>query len=144
MNAQRGFTLIEVMIVVVIIGILTAIAYPSYTEYVIRGKIPEGTSALADGRVKMEQFFQDNRTYAPLSVALTAANGCPTAVPMAATTNFTYRCDNLAATTYLITANGKTNLAAFSYTINQDNTKGSTTAWGNSATCWVVRKGGGC
>jgi type IV pilus assembly protein PilE len=131
MKAQRGFTLIEVMIVVVVIGILTAVALPSYKEYVIRGKIPEGTSALADGRVKMEQFFQDNRTYV----------GGPAP---AATTNFTYAPSNLTTTTYTITATGRAGLAGFNYTINQDNTKGSTTSWGNNATCWVVRKGGGC
>jgi type IV pilus assembly protein PilE len=130
MKAQRGFTLIEVMIVVVVIGILTAVALPSYQEYVIRGKIPEGTSALADGRVKMEQYFQDNRTY---------LNG----PAPAATTNFTYRAVG-DATTYTITATGRAGLTGFNYTINQDNTKGSTTSWGNQAACWVVRKGGGC
>jgi len=130
MKAQRGFTLIEVMIVVVVIGILTAVAFPSYQEYVIRGKIPEGLSALSDGRVKMEQYFQDNRTY---------LNG----PKPADTTNFTYAAVG-DATTYTITATGRVGLAGFSYTINQDNTKGSATTWGNQAACWVVRKGGGC
>jgi len=130
MKAQRGFTLIEVMIVVVVIGILTAVALPSYKEYVIRGKIPEGTSALSDGRVKMEQFFQDNRTY---------LNG----PKPADITNFTFGAVG-DATTYTITATGRVGLAGFNYTIDQNNTKGSTTTWGNNATCWVVRKGGGC
>ena len=63
MNKQSGFTLIELMIVVAIVGILATIAYPSYSDYVIRGRIPEATSALAAKRVQLEQFFQDNRTY---------------------------------------------------------------------------------
>ena len=138
MKTQRGFTLIELMIVVVVIGILASIGIPAYGDYVTRGKLIEGTSALSDGRVKMEQFFQDNRTY-------DAGGGttCPPAIP-AATTNFTYSCSNLTATTYIITATGSGSLSAFSYTINQANTKTSITPWGNSATCWVRNKGGAC
>jgi len=64
MKLQRGFTLIELMIVVAIIAILSTIAYPAYTDYITRGKITEATSALASKRILMEQFFQDNRTYA--------------------------------------------------------------------------------
>ena len=131
MKTAKGFTLIELMIVVVVIAILAAVAVPAYTEYVTRGKLVEGTSALSDGRVKMEQFFQDNRTYV----------GGPAPV---ATTNFTYATSNLSNATYTITANGTGNLSAFHYTINEGNTKTSTTPWGNSATCWVVKKGGGC
>ena len=131
MKTQRGFTLVELMIVVVVIGILASIGIPSYNDYVTRGKLVEGTSALSDGRVKMEQFFQDNRTY--------AGGTCP-----AATTNFTYACSGLSTTAYLITATGIGSLSAFSYTINQANTKTSATPWGNSATCWVRNKGGAC
>ncbi len=130
-KAEAGFTLIELMIAVVVVGILASIGIPAYTDYVTRGKLPEATSALSDGRVKMEQFFQDNRTY--------AGGPCP-----AATTNFGFACSNLTTTTYTITATGKNNLSAFSYTINETNTKTSATPWGNSATCWVMKKGGAC
>jgi type IV pilus assembly protein PilE len=58
-----GFTLIEVMVVVAIVGILAAIAYPSYQTFIQRGKIIDATNKLSDFRVKMEQWFQDNRTY---------------------------------------------------------------------------------
>ena len=132
MNRSKGFTLIELMIVVVVIAVLSAIAIPAYNDYVTRGKLADGISALADGRVKMEQFFLDNKTYV----------GGP--VP-AETTYFTYSLTPApTADTYTIKATGKGSLSGYSYTINESNIKASTTPWGNSASCWVIKKGGGC
>jgi type IV pilus assembly protein PilE len=130
-NAAKGFSLIELMIVIVIIGLLLTVAVPGYRDYVIRGQIAEAKAALSDGRVKIEQFFQDNKTY--------AGGPCP-----GATDSFTYACSNQTATTYTITATGKSKISAYSYTINQANTKTSNTPWGNSTSCWVSKKGGGC
>lgn len=145
MKTNRGFTLIELMIVLVVIGLLTRLALPAYTDYVTRGKLLEATSTLPDGRVKMEQYFLDNRTYALLSGVAALANGCSPGLPLpASTTNFTYGCSNLTTTTYTITATGIGTLSTYSYTIDQNNTKQSNTPWGNSTTCWVTKKGGGC
>lgn len=137
MKTQKGFTLVELMIVVAVIGILAGVGIPAYNDYVTRGKLVEGTSALADARVKMEQYFQDNRTY-------DAGGGttCPPAIS-ATTANFTYACSNLSAINYIITATGTGNLSAFSYSINQTNTKSSVTPWGSGA-CWVTKKGDAC
>ena len=62
-NASRGFTLIEVMIVVVIIGILASIAFPSYQEYMRRGYRAEGQAFLSDVAARQERYFSQNNAY---------------------------------------------------------------------------------
>jgi type IV pilus assembly protein PilE len=131
MKYAKGFTLIELMIVVAVIAILAGIGLPAYGDYVKRGKLVEASAQLADGRIKMEQFFQDNRTY--------VGGPCP-----ATTKYFTIACGALSATTYTITATGKNDLSAFSYTIDESNIRTSNTPWGNGASCWVMRKGDAC
>ena len=148
MKTQKGFALIELMIAVVIIGILAGVALPAYQDYVTRGKLVEGSSTLSDARVKMEQFFQDNRKY---SSATLAPNSGPSTLPVPASTpNFTYSCSGLSATQYTIVATGTGSVVNFIYTIDETNTKrttGAPTGWAAAtmpATCWIVKRGGGC
>lgn len=63
MKKNKGFTLIEMMIVVAIIGILAAIAYPSYDEYVKRANRTEGQAFLNDVAARQERYFSQNNKY---------------------------------------------------------------------------------
>lgn len=139
MKLQKGFTLIELMIVVVIIGILASVAIPAYQDYVIRGKIADATSNLASKRVTLEQYFQDNRTY----IGAPACNN-DTSISQ----NFNFSCTAIAAATYTLSAVGKNSMAGFTYTVDQSNTKTSTitkAGWASTSTsCWITKKGGAC
>jgi type IV pilus assembly protein PilE len=139
MKKQLGFTLVELMIVVAIIGILAAIAVPSYNDYLIRSRIPDATANLATMRVQMEQYFQDNRQYAVAA---------PTCVNPPTSKYFTFSCAVPTTATYVLTATGTGPMAGFTYALNEQNAKTSTTAvsgWPSGTTaCWVTRKNGDC
>ncbi|ASF17345.1 type IV pilin protein [Shewanella sp. FDAARGOS_354] len=63
-NRPQGFTLIEVMITVVIVGILASIAYPSYIDYITKSARSEGVAAVMKVVNLQEQYYLDNRTFA--------------------------------------------------------------------------------
>ena len=141
MQRQSGFTLTELMIAVAVVAILAAVAIPNYTDYIRRGKIQEATSALLAMRVKMEQYFQDNRTYVGACAGGTVAP-MPTNTP-----SFTYTCPTLAATAYTIVATGTNSMTGFAYSIDQSNVRATTSVpagWTSSASCWVLKKDGSC
>lgn len=71
-NLSRGFTLIELMITVAIVGILAAIAYPSYTQYVERARRQEAIAVMLEVQQFAERFFTENRTYVGSNAALPA------------------------------------------------------------------------
>ncbi|QIR15196.1 type IV pilin protein [Shewanella aestuarii] len=63
MKYRQGFTLIEVMITVVIVGILASIAYPNYTQYVARGARADALAGLMNVSNLQEQYYLDHRAY---------------------------------------------------------------------------------
>lgn len=140
MKKASGFTLIEIMIVVAIVGILAAIAVPMYTDHIRRTQLVEAHTGLSDLRVRMEQFYQDNRTYDGAGL-----DNCGAAGPAA--TNFTFNCRSLGQT-YTATATGSGGRATgFTFTVNEQNIRQTTaayTGWAPAtmpANCWVTRKG---
>ena len=157
MKHQQGFSLIELMIAIVIVGIITAVAIPSYRDYVTRSRVPEATAALGDLRVRMEQFYQDNRTYPTagcvVAPTLPAPTTPPTQLQLPLGQNFNFTCGTPTATTYTVQAAGKGSMVGFQYTVDQFN--GKTSAFtGAAATngwtvpspnnCWATKKGGYC
>ncbi len=77
---SRGFTLIEILVALAIVGIISAIAYPSYTEYVKRTRRSECQGVLANFALAMERYFAANSTYTGA-----AAGGEDTGIPAAST-----------------------------------------------------------
>lgn len=144
-SKKSGFTLIEVMITVAIVALLASIALPSYRQYITRGRIPDATTQLSTKRIAMEQFYQDNRTYA----FAPAGNLDQTTSQYF---NFSAADDGgtetRTATGYTLYARGKGPMTGFTFSVNQSNAKTTTVTgvanWTGNSNCWVTRTGGQC
>lgn len=132
----KGFTLIEVMIVVVLIGILTSVALPQYRQYVTRARLTEAISALSAVQTEAENFWPIKRTFV----------GFDRVPPN--TANFDFTLDSATASAFKVVATGKDGAAGFVYTIDERGTRATTAAPPDylplSSTCWIDTKGGKC
>jgi len=140
---SRGFTLIEAMITLAIIGLLASFALPAYQDNLRRGQLPEGVAGLASYRVKMEQYYQDNRRYGTGACADGANAPAWSNFVDAGTTYFTFSCAlSDAGQGYVLTATGSSGKAVgHVYTLNQNNAKATTRYKAASVTkaCWVLK-----
>jgi type IV pilus assembly protein PilE len=107
MKLERGFTLIEVMITVVIVSILAAIALPSYTSQIRKGRRAEAQSFMIDVVARQQQFLLDRRAYAVSVTDPASSNGLGIAVPAAVSAHYSVpnpmATDNSAPPTFTLT-----------------------------------------
>jgi type IV pilus assembly protein PilE len=142
MRFSSGFSLVELMIVLVIASILGAIVYPVYRDHMIRAAIPEATGGLSLYATQLDEYYLDQRTFK------NAQNQC--ALPAPATGKFRFSCTTgNGGQSYLLTATGASgDLTSFSYTLDQNGNERTTelpSAWGEvPANCWVHKRQASC
>jgi len=125
-----GFTLIELMITVAIIGILAAIAYPSYTEYVLRGNRSEAQALLNDAAARQERYYAQNNTYADTTAKLGYSSAS------SATNLYTLSIPSASSSAYSLLATAqRTDAKCGNLGIDQAGTK-SETGSGSVSDCW--------
>jgi type IV pilus assembly protein PilE len=98
-----GFTLLELMMVLVIVAVLAAIVLPSYQNAVNKGRRPDGTSALLDLANRLQRYYSENNTFATATIAAGAATDLLTSATTAQG-YYTLSITAKAANTYTIQA----------------------------------------
>jgi type IV pilus assembly protein PilE len=144
-RTSGGFTLIEVMIAVAIVGILAMVALPSYRDYLMRGYLADASNGLATVRAQMERHFQDNRSYATVGTFTTP---CAAAADTRTFNQFVVSCSGTpTATAFTLQAVGSGATAGFTFTVTEADvraTAAAPTGWNTCANKWLLKKGATC
>ena len=144
---QTGFSLIELMITVAIVGIISAVAYPSYVDYVSKSRRADGMGALVSFAGAMERHFTVNSTYCGAGTSTTAScgpassSGDPTIFPTEAPLDGSEKYYDLdisvvTPTTFTITAtpkNAQNGDSCGTLTLAHTGLRGKT---GSGTSCW--------
>ena len=140
--SPKGFTLIELMVVIVVIAILAAIAIPGYTSQIRKSRRTEARNALLDAAAREERFFATNNFYTVATTDLGYGAG-----PWPVNVGNSYytvkaQCDIVAThcTDYLFTATAISpqdkDTACATFTLDQTGSQGFTGTAATAATCW--------
>jgi type IV pilus assembly protein PilE len=136
---QNGFTLIELMIVVVVVAVLSSLAYPSYREFVVKAKRTEGKAALLDAAQALERHFTNYNTYpSSLSTAGVRTYSGDSAAKAAYTIAIAAGASGSLASSFTLTAtpaNGHVDAKCGNLSLNQLGVKGETGTL-TAAECW--------
>lgn len=132
---HEGFTLIELMIVVVIVGILAAIAYPSYVNFIMKSRRSDALATLAQDQITLERCYAQNFSYNK------ACGSLPTFPQTSPQGYYTITLTNLGTASYTLTATAKgsqtEDVDCASFTVDQANVKTALDASGTAqSTCW--------
>lgn len=141
-STDAGFSLVELMIALAVAAIIAAFAIPSYQGYLQRSYLPEASSGLLLTGLRLEQYYQDRRSYV-------GDSGCGVALPAAR--HFIFSCTPAAdGQSFVLTATGvqQDTMRGFAFTLDQQGNARTTAlpeGWGTvPQPCWITKRGSGC
>lgn len=130
MKKSKGFTLIELMITVALIAILAAVAFPSYKEYIRKGRRVDGKAALLDAAQTMERWYTENMTFVGATVTPATSLGGDYTLSLVSSSATAYQLQATPSSTR------QTGDSCGSYLLDNTGVKGVTGGSMAAADCW--------